>query len=187
MELSPLPEAIRAGLPPEAQAYLAALEALVAALQAQPGQVQAQVLAQATELEQLRSALSQAQARQHSGTSSRPPSSDPPEAPKRPARAPAGRRRGGQLGHEGHQRALWPTETVAQVVVHRPERCSTCQPPLAPELAAVGEPAHQQIWEIPPVVAPEVVEHQYVTVVCPTCQAPVTAARPPEVPEGQFG
>ena len=34
MELSPLPESIRAGLPPEAQAYLAALEALVAALKA---------------------------------------------------------------------------------------------------------------------------------------------------------
>jgi transposase len=189
MELPPLAEPVRCGLPPEAQAYLSALAAAVAALREQVTQLQAQVVAQTTELAQLRAELmrAQARARQHSGTSSRPPSSDPPEAPKRPGRPPAGRRRGGQPGHRGHQRALLPIEAVDQAVVHRPEACPACETTLSEGLPTVGERARQQVWDIPPVVAPEVVEHRYVTVVCPTCQARVAAARPPEVPEGQFG
>jgi len=46
-------------------------------------------------------------------TSSRPPSSDPPQATaKRPRREPSGRRPGGQPGHEGHTRGVVPVEAV---------------------------------------------------------------------------
>jgi len=61
---------------------------------------------------------------QDSRTSSRPPSSDPPQAlGKRPRREPSGRRPGGQPGHEGQTRALVPSETVDVVVPIKPERC----------------------------------------------------------------
>jgi len=43
---------------------------------------------------------------QHSGNSSRPPSSDLPGTPKRPPSRPSGRGRGGQPGHVAHQRAV---------------------------------------------------------------------------------
>jgi hypothetical protein len=38
----------------------------------------------------------EARLNQHSGNSSRPPSSDPPSAPTKPPRTPRGKRRGGQ-------------------------------------------------------------------------------------------
>ena len=46
---------------------------------------------------------------QHSGNSSRPPSSDLPGTPKRPPSRPSGRGRGGQPGHVAHQRAVAPS------------------------------------------------------------------------------
>src|SRR5437879_4963608 len=102
--------------------YLAELEGRLAALEAENARLREQ-LAAAT-----------AHGPPHSGTSSRPPSSDPPNAPKRPGRGPTGRPRGGQRGHAGHQRALLPTDQVEAVVVHRPAACPGCQTPLSPEL-----------------------------------------------------
>jgi transposase len=182
MERPDLPEAIRASLPAAFLAYVGWLEAQVLAQQAQ-------LAAQAAELVRLREALTaaEAKAQPHSGTSSRPPSSDPPDAPKRPATEPSGRKRGGQAGHAGHQRALVPIDQVTEVQVHRPTTCPGCQTPLPPDLPPLEEPIRQQVWDIPEVVQAEVVEHQYVTVQCPQCQQPVAAARPPETPESQFG
>ena len=45
---------------------------------------------------------------QHSGNSSRPPSSDLPGTPTRPPSRPSGRGRSGQPGHVAHQRAMAP-------------------------------------------------------------------------------
>jgi hypothetical protein len=47
---------------------------------------------------------------------SRPPSSDPPQAPARPKAPPSGRKRGGQPGHRGTYRALLPVAQVDEVV-----------------------------------------------------------------------
>src|SRR3954454_20050485 len=66
---------------------------------------------------------------QTSANSSRPPSSDPPQAPVRPKAPPSGRRRGGQRGHRGTYRALLPVEQVDEVVVVVPEACRHCQQP----------------------------------------------------------
>jgi hypothetical protein len=66
---------------------------------------------------------------QHSGISSRPPSSDPPQAPVRPKAPTSGRKRGGQPGHRGAYRALLPVEQVDEVVVV-PEVCRHCGQPL---------------------------------------------------------
>src|SRR3954471_16686774 len=66
---------------------------------------------------------------QTSTNSSRPPSSDPPQAPARPNAPPSGRKRGGQPGHRGTWRALLPVEQVDEVVVVAPEVCRHCGQP----------------------------------------------------------
>src|SRR4051794_34858136 len=66
---------------------------------------------------------------QTSANSSRPPSSDPPEAPARPKAPPSGRKRGGQPGHRGTHRALLPVEQVDEIVAVVPERCRDCEQP----------------------------------------------------------
>src|SRR5436305_3850003 len=66
---------------------------------------------------------------QTSANSSRPPSSDPPQAPARLKAPLSGRKRGGQPGHRGTYRALLPVEQVDEVVPVGPERCRHCQQP----------------------------------------------------------
>src|SRR5213592_2207497 len=85
--------------PPEAQAYIRALEARVETLTSMVHAFQEQV------------STLQEQLNQTSRNSSRPPSSDPPQ-PQRPSRPRGQRRRGGQPGHPGHTRTLLPVEEV---------------------------------------------------------------------------
>ena len=96
-------------LPPEAQAYIRALEARVATVE---GMMQAW----------------QEQLNQTSRNSSRPPASDPPHS-ERPRRPRSTRRRGGQPGHPGHTRTLVPVDEVDAVVVIKPAQCTHCQAP----------------------------------------------------------
>ena len=128
----------------------------------------------------------EAQLKQHSRNSSRPPSSDPPSAPSRAARPSTGRKRGAQPGHPGQHRALLPPDQVSEFVVHQPSACPSCQQALPAALPPTGPVLRQQVWELPP-VAPIVTEHQFPTVTCPHCQTEVRAARPPTVPPGSFG
>ena len=152
-------------IPPEAQAYIRALEARVAALEAMVQQWREQL-------------------QQDSPTSSRPPSSDPPQAvAKRPRRPPSGRRPGGQPGHEGQTRALVPVEEVNVVIPVKPERCRRCQRPLQGE---DPQPQRHQVTEIPP-VKPVITEYQVQRVVCPACGEATRAAWPAGVPPGGFG
>ena len=152
-------------LPPEAQAYIRALENRVAALEATVQQLREQV-------------------QQTSRTSSRPPSSDPPQAlGKRPRREPTGRRPGGQPGHEGQARALVPVEEVDVVVPVKPERCHHCQHLLQGE---DPQPQRHQVTEIPP-VKPVVTEYQLHRLVCPACGEETRAEVPAGVPTGGFG
>jgi transposase len=173
-ELPRLSDDIRAGLPPEAQAYVAALEAIIAELLAQLKSLQDQ------------GAELQARTRQTSRNSSRPPSSDPPSAPPRPRARTSGRKRGAQPGHRRHERELLPVEEVTQVVEHRPTSCPKCETRLGGDLPDAEEPRRQQVWDVP-VIQPEVIEHRYHRVVCPTCQATIEAEHPAEVPNGAFG
>jgi transposase len=152
-------------IPPEAQVYMRALEARVAALEAM--------------VQPLRE-----QRPQDSHTSSRPPSSDPPQAvAKRPRRPPSGRRPGGQPGHEGQTRALVPVEEVNVVIPVKPERCRRCQPPLQGE---EPQPQRHQVTEIPP-VNPVITEYQVHRLVCPACGEATRAVLPAGVPPGGFG
>jgi transposase len=125
---------------------------------------------------------------QTSQNSSKPPSADPPSAPPRPATTPRGKpkSKGAQPGHPDQQRDLLPIHEVSAVLPLRPTHCPDCQHALPPDLAPVGPPRRQQVWEIP-LAPPAVTEYQYHTLVCPCCQAWVPAERPDDVPPGAFG
>jgi transposase len=161
----PLPQEIWDQLPAAAQAYIRALEARIATLEAT--------------VQHLTERL-----RQDSRTSSRPPSSDPPQT-RRPQRrrTPSGRKAGGQPGHQGHTRALIPLEDVATVLPIKPTHCGCCQHPLQGE---DPQPRRHQVTELPP-VPPLVTEYQLHRLRCPACGAHTRADMPHGVPPGGFG
>jgi transposase len=158
-----LPRDIWECTPPEAQAYIGALEARVTALAAMVQALQEQL-------------------HQTSRNSSRPPSSDPP-LPPRPHRPRGQHRRGGQPGHPGSTRTLIPVEEVDEVMVLKPEQCTRCHAPLAGNDPA---PWRHQVIEIPP-IKPVVTEYQWHQLVCLTCGEVTRAAWPAGVPSGTYG
>ncbi|HBY93934.1 MAG TPA: IS66 family transposase [Chloroflexi bacterium] len=180
-ELPPLASHVRDQLPPEAQAYIWALEQQVVSLRAQVASFQAQVASQQEQIERL-----QAQVNKNSQNSSRPPSSDPPSAPPRPKRDKSGRKRGAQPGHEGQRRALVAESEVDAIHVHWPAHCPDCQAALPPAAAPGREARRQPVWDLPE-VAPLVVAHRYEAVRCPGCERVVRAERPLEVAPGVLG
>ena len=138
--------------PPAIQDYICTLEGRVTALEAIVQRLEVTVQHLTERLQQ------------DSRTSSRPPSSDPPQATaKRPRREPSGRRPGGQPGHQGYTRELVPVEAVDAVCPVKPERCRRCQHPLSGEDPA---PQRHQVTDLPP-VQPVVTEYQLQQLVCP--------------------
>ena len=124
---------------------------------------------------------------QDSSNSSRPPSSDPPQAPKPRQRAPTGRKRGGQSGHSGTFRALLPVEQVDDVVSVVPEHCRHCHQPLpsgTPQRRS--RPWRHQVVELLP-LAVRVTEYQLQVRRCPTCGRRTRADLPAGVPLRPFG
>jgi transposase len=162
---SPLSPDVWERTPVEAQAYIRALEARVAALEATVQRL----------LERLR---------MDSQNSSQPPSSDA-RSTSRPRRRPmpSGRKPGGQPGHQGQTRVLVPLEDVDAVLPVKPTYCSRCQHPLH---GADSQPQRHQVTELPP-VQPVVTEYQLHCLVCPACRATTRAALPLGVPPGGFG
>src|SRR5438874_938282 len=150
-------------LPPEAQAYIQALEARVATLEARVRTLQEQV-------------------NQGSRNSSRPPASDPPQS-QRPTRPRGQRRRWGQPGHPGQTRTLVPVADVDEVVVLKPEQCRGCHAPLSGDDPT---PFRHQVIEIPP-LKPVITEYQWHQLVCPECGETTRAPWPAGVPSGTYG
>ena len=159
--------------PPEIQAYIRSLEARLAALEALEARVH-------TLQEQVRTLEEQLQ--QTSRNSSRPPSSDPPQA-QRPKRPRSGRRRGAQPGHRGQTRTLIPVEEVNQVVPIKPEQCASCHAPLTGDDPT---PFRHQVIEIPP-IEPVITEYQWHQLTCPACGETTRAPWPAGVPSGTYG
>lgn len=131
---------------------------------------------------QLTERIAQLEARlnRNSSNSSRPPSSDPPRAPKRDTtREPSGRKPGGQEGHEGKSRPLKPLEGVAESFDEIPSCCEHCHA-LLPAGQREGDPAPQrhQVTDLVPVLV-HTVEYRLHARRCPGCQH-VTRAPLPE-------
>lgn len=158
-----IPHGMWEQLPPEAQAYIQALEARVATLEARVRTLQEQL-------------------NQSSRNSSRPPSSDPPQS-QRPTRPRGQRRRGGQPGHPGQTRTLVPVADVDEVVVLKPEQCRGCHAPLSGDDPT---PFRHQVIEMPP-IKPVITEYQWHQLVCPACGETTRAPWPAGVPSGTYG
>src|SRR5438034_996703 len=157
----PLPPEIWAATPCAAQALIVALQQRIRELEAQLGQT--------------------------SSNSSRPPSTDPPQAPPRPKAPPTGRKRGGQPGHHGACRALLPVEQVDEVVLVAPEVCRHCGQPFP---ASAGRPGgrvwRHQVVELLP-LAVRVTEYQMVMWRCLACGKRTRGDLPAGVPRRPFG
>jgi transposase len=153
------------------------LLALSARLEAQD----AQLAALAERVEGLEQRL-----KRDSSNSSLPPSHDPPWLGKRGRSRGTGRKPGGQPGHAGHGRSLFPIERVTEVVDHWPERWS-CGYVFGEEEREPGAaPARHQVAELPP-LAVEISEHRLQRLCCPDCGRSVRGELPAGVPCGCFG
>ena len=103
---------------------------------------------------------------EHSGNSSKPPSSDGYGKVKRTAslRQSGDKPNGGQPGHEGH--TLSAADTPARTETHEADTCAHCQASL-PAIASVGY-AERQGFDIP-AVRIDVTAHRAESKVCPAC------------------
>jgi transposase len=169
----------------EAEAiYAAGREPVVEAPVALSGRLEAQdvqLAALAERVEELEQRL-----KRDSSNSSLPPSHDPPWLGKRGRSRATGRKQGGQPGHLGHGRSLFPIERVTEIVDHWPERCGCGHVFGEGERKPAGTPARHQAAELPP-LAVVISEHRLQRVSCPACGRALRAELPAGVPRGCFG
>ncbi len=118
----------------------------------------------------------------NSTNSSKPPSSDPPSAPKRPKKG-TGRKRGGQRGHKRNKRDLLPPEKVTRTTEVIPDECGGCGRHLR---GRDPEPLRHQVIDMPP-MEPEVDEYRLHALTCDDCGMTTRAGLPTGVPIGNFG
>jgi transposase len=121
------------------------------------------------------------QVSRNSGNSSQPPSTD--KGFKVSRKGKSGGNRGGQLGHPGHERLMYEVTDCVEVIEHYPERCAVCGTGLS---GADPAPYRHQVVELPPLL-PEVVEHRFHALVCPSCEALTRAASLAVVSHGGYG
>ncbi len=118
-----------------------------------------------------------------SQNSSSPPSADPPGFGKKQEKKKSNKKRGGQPGHEGKNRDLYPPEECSEVVEHHPTTCSGC----GESLTGVDEnPYRHQIVEIPP-IEPIVIEHRLHQLFCGQCGTLTRATLPIDVNPSGYG
>ena len=129
---------------------------------------------------------------QNSTTSSKPPSSDGLAGKQRPRcvnrRKKSGKKPGGQPGHPGHHRGLFPPERVNTVIPVYPTQCRHCEKAFRDRdraRSAQGEPQRHQVTELPKIEA-YVTEYQCHKLKCEKCGKTTPAALPEEV-KGNFG
>ena len=142
-----------------------------------------QVLTQENRELRQRIAALEAQRKQNSTNSSRPPSSDGPHVKRKPPVPRSGKKKGGQPGHRRHTRPLAPPEKVQEFIPCKPTACARCDEPLHGDDPA---PKRHQVWEIPP-LEPQITEYQIHSLCCPCCGTTTRGELPPEAPRGQFG
>lgn len=157
----PLPDDLRATIPPDAQA---AILALVQALGPRIAALEARIT-------------------QNPSNSSKPPSAEPLHVKRQPPRPTSKKRRGGQPGHERRTRELAPAEPLTGSVEIKPSSCSGCGHALG---GNDPEPIRHQVAELPE-IRPEATEYRLHRLTCPGCGATNGAGLPDGVPRGAFG
>jgi transposase len=118
-----------------------------------------------------------------SKNSSSPPSNDPPGLEKKSQKSRSGKKRGGQPGHEGKSRDLYPIEKCSSVLEHHPRTCACCGETLSGE---DDFPYRHQIVEIPP-IEPIVVEHRLHQLTCFKCGTSTRATLPEDINPSGYG
>jgi transposase len=119
---------------------------------------------------------------QTSKNSSSPPSSDPPGFGDK-SKKKTGKKRGGQPGHEGKSRNLYPVEKCTSLIEHYPVKCSSCGESLYGEDSF---PYRHQIVEIPP-IEPIIIEHRLHQLTCEGCGTTTRATLPDNVNPSGYG
>ena len=118
-----------------------------------------------------------------SKNSSSPPSADPPGFGNKQEKKKSTKKRGGQPGHSGHSRDLYPIEKCSSVIDHHPTICPSCGESLNGEDA---NPYRHQIVEIPP-IEPIVIEHRLHQLTCGRCGIETRAILPDYVNPSGYG
>jgi len=158
-------EEIIARQSPEAQAIIRLLLAKIAELEARIEELQRQGKGKTPQ------------------NSSLPPSTQHPHARPQPPKRKSKRKRGGQPGHQKHERPLIPTEDCNHVEPLKPTECRRCGEKLS---GNDPEPLRHQVWELPE-IKPHVTEYQRHRLTCPCCGETTCAELPVGVPLGQSG
>jgi transposase len=152
----------------------------------QSPEAQAIIRALLAEIDELKARIEELE-RQAKGktpqNSSLPPSTQHPHARPQPSRRKSKRKRGGQPGHEKHERPLIPSDQCDDVQSLKPSECRRCGAKLS---GGDSEPLRHQVWELPP-IPPHVTEYQRHRLVCPCCGETTCAELPAGVPQGQSG
>jgi transposase len=154
-----VPELMAAISPEEwAQVPVSVLN-LIEGLVRRMDKLEQEMIALRTENERLKEQLART-----SANSSQPPSKNPLTfKPNR--KEPTGKKRGGQIGHQGHERKLYPVEKCQEVIEHYPQQCSKCG---SEQMMSTTRPYRHQVAEIPP-LEPIVTEHQFFSMTCKCC------------------
>jgi len=107
-----------------------------------------------------------ANAKKNSANSSKPPSSDLVKPPKSPRKDGQQRQRGGQPGHEQHQRDDFPPEAIDCVIPYTLDCCPDCGGKLRPFEQPSAVLQQVEITAKPTIVT----EHRELAYWCPRCQ-----------------
>ena len=117
--------------------------------------------------------------KRNSENSHSPPASDAPSRQKKKKKKPTGKKRGGQAGHPGHSRPLYPVEECNRVTDHYPKTCAGCGEALK---GFDPKPYRHQVIEIPPIQL-DIEEHRLHQLTCHHCGEKTRAVLPEEVEE----
>lgn len=172
-----IPESDWAATPASVKALVEGLVGEVEHLDKQFKQISEQVKPLAERLGELEEKLSK-----NSKNSSKPPPSEGFGKAVKPKQEKGQRQRGGQVGHQGHNRDLYPLERCDEVIEHYPSACKGCGETLRGEDSS---PYHHQIVELPPIV-PIVSEHRLHQLRCEHC-GEATRARLPQALKRGYG
>ena len=119
----------------------------------------------------------------NSENSHSPPASDAPNVEKTKKKKPTGKKRGGQPGHAGHSRPLYPVEECDSVTDHYPQTCACCGEGLK---GFDPNPYRHQVVEIPPIQL-HIEEHRLHQLTCQHCGEKTRATLPETVEECGYG